>query len=187
MAMKVNGDHLGAVVIGATKGIAEILAVSLADRSVKVLITDDESMDEIAKEMREVWRSMGEMGGGATASNTARENVRVLDGDIADAEHLRECYNVASAQYQETGGVQLIASTAGVLCWDENGIDADTFQAEVLDKLGSDEMAERQAYVDAILAGGKRPAAVARACLKGVEAGDRDSALDALGVERPKL
>ena len=48
-------------------------------------------------------------------------------------------------------------------------------------------MAERQAYVDAILAGGKRPAAVARACLKGVEAGDRDSALDALGVERPKL
>eukprot|EP01046_Picozoa_sp_COSAG06_P110879 COSAG06_NODE_57441_length_280_cov_0.845304_1_plen_32_part_01 len=32
MAMKVNGDHLGAVVIGATKGIAEILAVSLADR-----------------------------------------------------------------------------------------------------------------------------------------------------------
>ena len=171
----------------ATQGIAEIMAVSLADRQVRVLITDSEDMGEISKEMREVWRSMGEMGGGATASNTARENVRVLEGDISDADHLQECYNVASAQYSETGGIQLVASPAGVLCWDEGGIDEATFVAEVLDKLGSDEMAERQAYIDAILADGKRPAAVARACLKGVEAGDRDSALDDLGVARPKL
>lgn len=187
MAMQVRGPDLAALVIGATQGIAEIIAVSLADRSVKVLITDDEDMDELSKEMREVWRSMGEMGGGATASNTARENVRVLVGDINDPQHLVECFNVASAQYADTGGVQLVASPAGVLCWDARGIDEDTFQSEVVEKIGSDEMKARQAYIDTILGNGKRPAAVARACIKGVEAGERDSALNALGIERPKL
>lgn len=48
----------------------------------------------------------------------------------------------------------------------EKTIDDWGVQAEVLDKLGSAEMEEREAYVDAIIAGGKRPAAVARACLK---------------------
>ena len=42
--------------------------------------------------------------------------------------HLQECYNVASAQYSETGGIQLVASPAGVLCWDEGGIDEATFK-----------------------------------------------------------